>query len=495
MKKWGRIIALGAVLVVLVVAYLLLKGGLKPGSPASPSPSASTTPNPDAVRIFDFTEDEVFKIVFRYDTGDVVLTKKDTQVKSQTKNEDGSLSVTTSTVKAWVANDFKVNSTVGDNIAYAAGVNRTTRLIDPDPADLSIYGLDKPIVVTLYSESGKEASLRVGNKTPTGDAYYVLIDGDKTVYTLSSYTAEKFTVGKLDLVSKELYHMEGMVDDNITELSLYRNGEKVFDSYVIDPAVPGKWQMTYPIEIAADYVDLDKILIALASLRVSEIVDYKPSDLKQYGLDNPKYKFVYTADVVQYTLIVGSLKDSKYYAMMEGDEAVFTVDSESLSIANLPVLDLIELLIYVPSIYDTASLVIEIDGRTDVLEMDVSMKPEEKADDVYKFNGRLIETEELQALFRRYYQGAIALMGDKLELDAQPQGEPFARLTYTAKTGIVQERKTTIELIPTPDGYGYYIMKNRKYTGLVMGKRQLDKEDMGIRSSYRNFMDALNAAE
>ena len=34
-------------------------------------------------------------------------------------------------------------------------------------------------------------------------------------------------------------------------------------------------------------------------------------------------------------------------------------------------------------------------------------------------------------------------------------------------------------------------MKNGDYTGLVLGKRELDKANMGIRKSYENFIEGL----
>ena len=49
-----------------------------------------------------------------------------------------------------------------------------------------------------------------------------------------------------------------------------------------------------------------------------------------------------------------------------------------------------------------------------------------------------------------------------------------------------------VELVPTSDGYGYYAMKNGKYTGLVLGKRELDKGDMGIRKAYQDLMEGLS---
>ena len=105
-------------------------------------------------------------------------------------------------------------------------------------------------------------------------------------------------------------------------------------------------------------------------------------------------------------------------------------------------------------------------------------------------NDQKIEGEDNVTLFKRYYQGAIGISGDKIDLDAVPSGKAFVKLTYTMKQA-APDKIVTLELIPTNDGYGYYLVKSGQYTGLVMGNRQLDTDD-SIRGSYKNLMDALS---
>jgi len=230
---------------------------------------------------------------------------------------------------------------------------------------------------------------------------------------------------------------------------------------------------------------MDSFLRGLSGLKAGKIVDDRSSNLKEYGLDAPRYVFRYTLDGQPYELRIGNREGSVFYAMLEGKDYVFTISADNLSYLDTPLKDVVQLMVHVPSIFDTSKLVIEIDGRTDVLEMDISQELAD--DDVYIFNGQKIEDKDDRSLFRKYFQGAIALSGDRLDLDAKPEGEPEVRLTYTSRTG----EATVVELIPTPDGYGYHAMKNGDYTGLVLGKRELDKANMGIRKSYENFIEGL----
>ena len=83
-------------------------------------------------------------------------------------------------------------------------------------------------------------------------------------------------------------------------------------------------------------------------------------------------------------------------------------------------------------------------------------------------------------------------MGDKIDLESVPSGEAKVRLTYTMKKPD-PDKIVKVELIPTNDGYGYFIMLNDNYTGLVIGERKLnDDSDTGIRRAYKNLAEVLS---
>jgi len=486
MKKWRSVIILGIVLVALVAVYFLLKG-----QETAPDPQASAASdvgdNPDAVKMLDLERDNIVKITLKYPEREITLNLEERDVETGIQQEDGTVTTSTYVEKVWVNDAFQVEQSTVNNILYG-GVNAVTkRLIDAEPADLSVYGLDQPVSVTFTDRAGKSRTIEVGNTTPSGDDYYVRSGDGKAVYTLVRYLAEYLAPSPYDLIGKQLYHRQDLTEEDMNELTFHRDGELVFSAYL--KKAPVDWLITQPIEITANLQNLDRFLRGLSGLKASRVVDDRTDNLAVYGLGNPRYVLEYTLDGRPYVLKIGNKDGSVYYAIMEGKDYVFAVNADDLNYLDTPLRDVVLFMVYVPSIYDTAKLVIEIDGRTDVLEMDIS--PELAEDDVYLFNGKAIRDKEARTLFRRYYQGAIAISGDRLDLEARPEGEAEVRLTYASKSGEV----TVVELIPTPDGYGYYAVKNGKYTGLVLGKRELDKEDKGIRKSYENFISYLNELE
>ena len=71
-----------------------------------------------------------------------------------------------------------------DNIAYTFASLSAERVIEEEtPEDLSIYGLDNPQAVGKATlKDGSEKILYLGNETPKGNTYYLMVEGDPRVY-------------------------------------------------------------------------------------------------------------------------------------------------------------------------------------------------------------------------------------------------------------------------------------------------------------------------
>jgi hypothetical protein len=286
-------------------------------------------------------------------------------------------------------------------------------------------------------------------------------------------------------LSKSLYGSAAVVPEDIKSLKFTKDGAEVLTA---NEDSSGTWYISSPIERKADIPDLSKFIQWLSSPKVVDFVAENPSDLKTYGLDKPRYVFEYTLSGKTYKLMLGSLSEDKYYAQLEGSPYVFTLNSSDLTFIDLSLLDLAETFIYIPNIADVEKLVIEIDGRKDELSIKYDTGEEKTIEEFY-LNGTKIEEEDFP-LFKRYYQGAIGIMGTKIDLEAQPSGQAEIRLTYTMEKPGADGKVVIVELIPTPDGYGYYLMKNGTYSKLVMSGRLLDKEDM-IREGYKKLIEGL----
>jgi hypothetical protein len=490
MLNWKKITILVVVLGIFIAAFILLSNKDKLGSGSTTSPDPSETASADKVDMFDFNWKDIKKMILKRKDGEIILTKEEREVTTLEEDDEGNTKKVITKKELWGTPDFNVDSYTVDNIATSADVLETTRLIDENPQDSTIYGLDGSVVTTFISSDGKEYAIEIGKQTPTSDGYYCRKKGSTQVYTISNYSGKTLSYGKFDIMDKNLYGTEAISVEDLKTLKFIRSGETVFNSRI--GFSMAEWLITEPLEREAELTEISKFMDWLYKFRVTEFVAENVQDLDTYGLDKPKYVFEYTLADKTYTLKLGSLKDDKYYGMMNDDNTVFTVSSSDLNFLDLPLIDLISTFIYIPTIYDVEKLVIEMDGRTDVLLINDSKESGTEPD--FRLNGVKMETSEQESLFRKYYQGAIGLTGDRLDLNAEPKGDWFARFTYTRKQAD-PDKVVTVELIPTEDGYGYYLMKNGKYSGMIMGKRKLDDPGIGIRQAYKNLIEGLEKRE
>ena len=76
--------------------------------------------------------------------------------------------------------------------------------IEENPADLSQYGLDNPqVTVTVEKKNGQIDKMIIGDLSPTLGEYFVMKDGDNTVYTIYDF--------KVDTLKKPIsYYKKGV---------------------------------------------------------------------------------------------------------------------------------------------------------------------------------------------------------------------------------------------------------------------------------------------
>ena len=149
---------------------------------------------------------------------------------------------------------------------------------------------------------------------------------------------------------------------------------------------------------------------------------------------------------------------------------------------------------HLQNINEVSELKITMDGRVDVSRINVDTEDDEKS--TYEFNGTLLTGEkddDYIRTFKKYYQGAIGITMDKLNLDVEPVLEnPEVTIEYTLKTG----ERIVVDLVPEPEGVYLYAFKNGEYTGMMVRRKQLEDENKnGLRVSYSNLVEALTERE
>lgn len=483
MSIFKKLLIPAVILVVLVGAYLVV-------SNLPQEEGVQSTTQSETIQIFDFKKDDLTEIIkengqetlhFRYTT---------IQVEEETTKSDGTVEKKMVDRNVWQAiqpEGMNVNSSSIDTIAWNANTLKAQKLIEENPSNLSVYGLDKPVKLTFLLKDGTRNILLVGNKAPTGGAYYAMKEGEPKVYTIGDYEGGKFVQTKFDLMVKDIYDKDYTIE-NFTTMKFSRKGSKVFDAEVRGEH---EWWLSYPIEAEARYENLYTIAEALSTTSVKKYVEENVSDYGKYGLATPAYVFEYAIEGRDYKLSLGGKdEEGSFYAMLNDENRVFTVSAGSYTFLDKPIEEIVNSFVHLQNIKDVSELRVTFDGKTDISKINVDEEDDEKS--TYDFNGTLLtgeKDEDYISAFKKYYQGAIGLTVDKIVLDANPElkGQEVV-IEYTLKTG----EKILVELVPTPDGVSFYAFKNGKYTGITLRKKQLENESMnGLRISRQKLVDAL----
>lgn len=491
MRNFKKLIIPAVVLVLLVGVYLVVS------NLPDQDEKEDTGSQDNKIQIYNFDKNDLAEIIME-NNGEVMHFKYTTvQVEEKTTDDEGNTTTKTVDKNVWVAvepENMKVRSSSVDSIAWNANSLTAYKIIDENPSDLSMYGLDNPVRLTFIMNDGTKYVLLVGNETPTGGAYYAKKEDEPTVYTIGDYEAEKFIQTKFDLMETGIYDKEYTSED-FSALRFTRNQNLLFDAVATDESSTD-WMLNYPVKAEARYENIYKITEALAGIYVSEYVAENPDDLGKYGLASPPYVFEYTLAGKDYKLSLGKLNESgnAYYAMLNDDSLVFTVSSGFFTFLDKPIEEIVSSFVHLQNINEVSELRITMDGRVDVSKINVDTEDDDKS--TYEFNGVLLtgeKDEQYIKTFKKYYQGAIGILMDKLNLGAQPElKNPDVTIEYTLKTG----EKIKVDLVPDTEGVYYYAFKNGQYTGMMVRKRQLDDEsNNGLRVTYQQLVDALKERE
>ena len=93
----------------------------------------------------------------------------------------------------------------------------------------------------------------------------------------------------------------------------------------------GTWAIAEPRKLSADQSTLSTVLNNLTTATVDEVVEQRPSDLKQFGLDPPTYSLEVSTDSnpPKFTLLLGDDTPTSggLYAQVAGNPRVFTLAS------------------------------------------------------------------------------------------------------------------------------------------------------------------------
>lgn len=118
-----------------------------------------------------------------------------------------------------------------------------------------------------------------------------------------------------------------LTEGDIQRLDLKKRAN---EPVVVQRNQSGKWEISAPKAFLADQEAANTLAAAAASVTSDKLVDDKPSDIKQFGLDAPSFEIdikLKSGQVKKLILGDDTATGSSTYARLDGDPRVFTVAS------------------------------------------------------------------------------------------------------------------------------------------------------------------------
>ena len=292
-KKNKGILILLAVLILLVAVYF----GLRTWN-AQQEEKAQEEQEAATVHVTDTSAEDIVSLKFNVGNGDLEFGKEDDQ---------------------WYYTpdkDFPLQQSYPEDMAETVGsITAGRELMDGDSIDA--YGLDEPAYTIEYTDAdGNTTELLFGDMT--GDDYYVMLNGNDTVYTVNSSVIDPFNYTLDDMAQLDDYPSIG--SGNLVKEVITQNGETT----------------TYDSEDEDQAEDIAAVAGGLGAVSLSEAADYsvEDEDLDVYGLDEDSritVEATYTQNDEEQllTLYIGNEDgNGNRYVMLNDSRIVYLISDE-----------------------------------------------------------------------------------------------------------------------------------------------------------------------
>jgi Domain of unknown function (DUF4340) len=214
-----------------------------------------------------------------------------------------------------------------DEVVTSVATAKMDREIADKPDALAEFGLDKPAAeATLIDKDGKEITLLLGAKSPTGVWVYAQERGRPNVVVVSDGVLRDVTRPVGDFRNKTILAFDRK---DVTGLEVVLPEETL----AVERAGDAQWKVTRPRPLRADTEAISNFFDKLTGARIKEFVAEAPRSLEPYGLARPVRVAIHVGrdkDRATRVLLLGRLDDKKkgVYALRPGEASVLLLPEE-----------------------------------------------------------------------------------------------------------------------------------------------------------------------
>jgi len=176
----------------------------------------------------------------------------------------------------------KADESTVNNLINAIADAEVKRTLDEPQQDLSLYGLNAPVVklqIVLKDEKTLPV-LSIGKDTPVGFSVYVQKENDSKILL----APQSFRIG-MQKETKDLRDRT-IIDFNIEEVK--QIGLRGQDKDIVLSKTDAGWTLEKPLGVNADDTEVRTFLSSLRAVRAQDFLEQPTQELKDFGLVPPQ---------------------------------------------------------------------------------------------------------------------------------------------------------------------------------------------------------------
>ena len=510
MKIWKKLIVPCVVLVALVVGFLVLRAVVGPAEGETPPTTTAATTLPLDQRPSALPRVGASSIV------SVTIKKRDGSVGKIFRTTDS-----TEDMIVWGYEDSTMMRTEQLPVDQAAlsgqisalAIFTETSSIDGGMEKLEEFGLDNP-AFTLEFEylQDEKRTVYLGNMTFDERGVYCYSDQGVAVAVIPVAKLNSCEKTALDFLQKKILSLN--VED-IISIDFARASDKLQLTTRLIPT-DAETSAMYAQQTGSDpnavfYMSeiiaplkrsgsegLTQILQTLIDMTAAEFIELNPNDLNAYMLETPEYSFVlHTETKGDIEIKISKNLGGRSYAMTSLYDAVFSIDTTSLSGLQFPLINLVDTFIFFNTIGTVSEVKASYAEGDFVLTLDVpeGASPIDE-ESVVLLNGVDAKVKsETAAFVGALYTSNACMRLSGFDFEAAPVNTKDIAIEISMKDGTSH----TLDLVKR-DQDTYYAFIDGEYDGSLVSSSAIyrdggaDVYNYGSWALYEKTLEAIAGA-
>lgn len=233
----------------------------------------------------------------------------------------------------WPANYFAINRILNQLQFLEEEASFSIIEIERTGQSLADYGLEDPWIKLSIVNEDETLELGIGNVTEIGNHFYILGPNKKNVFVINRQFIDGLLVDLNDLRNREIFKIPVF---EVQALSLQINNPEAIgdnDFKVRVARTSNGWMFESPLTAEANASRVSNTINTLTAARIVEFKSSETGDPILQGLEDPAMRITLHGNKRQQTLLIGNKiingnKPPIYYARIENNPTVFTVEAE-----------------------------------------------------------------------------------------------------------------------------------------------------------------------